>query len=207
MQGGLVAVLLIVLGWAAVRPVAVVPPTDRLGPEPNEPVADYLARSAESLDGTGPRWALVSLTTEIRPAEVAATTGAVRVSEVAYRVPIPRVQTRLLLVAVPGEPPGVADSAAVAADRLLTELPASGRQRDVATVSAARLRAGCACVVAVLVRGEPTQLRAIAARPGVRAVQALPADAEFGWFAVDPLLPEQLDRAGPGSDDGPVPPA
>ena len=56
-----------------------------------------------------------------------------------------------------------------------------------------------------MVRADLPRLNAVAALPGVRAVQALPADAVSGGFAVNPLLPAQSELAVPGPDTGPVP--
>jgi hypothetical protein len=46
---------------------------------------------------------------------------------------------------------------------------------------------------------------ALAARPDVRAVHAAPAGVTARELALSPLLPEQVERADPPPDDGPVP--
>ncbi len=183
--------------------------TDRLGPETGEPVADYLDGARESLRGTDtdPRWALVSFTTEVRPEQIPVVGAGTRIGQALYRVPIPDVATPLVAVPLPeGDAVAVA-SADAAAGQLTGQLEhtVDQRYRRVLTVSAARLRAHCACLVGLVVRADLPRLNALAALPGVRAVQALPADAVSGGFAINPLLPAQTDRALPGPDTGPVP--
>ena len=186
------------------------PATDRLGPDSGERVSDYVMRARSTLPepgsgAVGPRWALVSFAAERTPADALAAAGGVRISQVLYRVPIPRVQTDLVPVAVPDDPRAVLDSAQFAAARVAPDGRPDPRRQQIARVSAARLGAGCACVVGLVVRGDVDRLRVLAARPVVRAVEALPADAVYGRFAVVPLLPEQADTVVPGPDDGPVP--
>ena len=59
-----------------------------------------------------------------------------------------------------------------------------------------------ACVIGLVVRAPTAVLADIAATDGVRAVEALPADAVAGRFSVSPLLPEHVDVVLPGPDDG-----
>ncbi len=180
--------------------------TDRLGPERGEQVADYLARARDSLNGTdgGEHWALMSFTEAVAPEQIPLYGGGLRIAQVLYQVQIPRVQTPLVAVPVPA-----GDAAAVAsAEAAAWLLPRPGpdeRSTRIVALSAARLRAGCPCTVGLVLRGPLESLRNLAAQNGVRAVQALPADAVAGRFAVVPLLPDQLDTALPGPDDGPVP--
>jgi hypothetical protein len=61
-------------------------------------------------------------------------------------------------------------------------------------------------VLAVVVRADRAALEALAARPGVRAVDAAPVGTTERELALSPLLPGQLTRAEPPPDDGPVPP-
>ena len=72
-------------------------------------------------------------------------------------------------------------------------------------LTAARIRAGDPAIIGLVVRAPPAQLRTLAQRPGVRAVEALPSDAVWGRFAVRPLQPQQLETASPLPDAGPVP--
>jgi hypothetical protein len=185
----------------------------RLGPEPGEQVAAYLHRARASLPppGAGEVWALVEPTQYLDPAAAAALTRGVRLAGVVLRVPLPGVQTALITRDLPGQHPETelatalrsagqerAQAAAVA--------PAGSRAGAVATAEATRLRAGCACVLALLVRGDGAALRAVAGRPLVRAVDAADPGTERPDLAVAPLLPEQRDVVGPVPDDAPVPP-
>ncbi len=187
-----------------VRPASV--RSDALGPDSGELVADYLSRAAESLDDPAdtstPRWALVSFTEPVDVATVAELGDGLRVAQVLFRVPIDRVQTPLVTVAVPQHPEALRRAPTVAASRL--QVPASGNDRAarVAAVSAERLASGCACVVGIVVWTTSEDLRALADDARVRAVEALPADAVAGRFAVSPLLPEQVEVVTPGPDDG-----
>jgi hypothetical protein len=80
------------------------------------------------------------------------------------------------------------------------------RAAAVAAAEAAVLeQPGCRCVVALVVSADGAALRALAAAPGVRAVEAAPAGAALRELALSPLLPEQVLRADPPPDDGPVP--
>ncbi|SEL76397.1 hypothetical protein [Rhodococcus maanshanensis] len=200
------AVLVVVLGLAnPPRPTPIA--TDRLGPDTGEVVAEYLDRAADSVAGsdTDQHWALVSLGPEATVDQAYRLAGGVRISQVLFRVPIERVQTQLIVVDVPGDEAAVRRSPLVAAGRLQGSAGEWDRQARIDAVSAGRLADGCACVVGMTVRGDLAQLRALASRPGVRAVEALPADAVHGRFAVVPLLPEHVDVVRPGPDDGEVP--
>ncbi|WP_280406789.1 hypothetical protein [Nocardia carnea] len=185
--------------------------TDRLGPDTAESITGYLDRARDSLTGPddGDRWALVSFT-EYRPAAALAghLTG-VRVSQALYQVPLPRVATPLAAVPVPDSPAALARSGDDAAWRLADRrrFAADGsRGARILDTSIARLRAGCACAPGALVRAPLSRLRELAARPDIRAVQALPADAVAERFALAPLLPDSADPVMPPPDDGPVPP-
>ncbi|MGH3836102.1 MAG: hypothetical protein ACRDSF_10415 [Pseudonocardiaceae bacterium] len=212
------AALFVALGVAVVvagqpgepLPVAGV---QRLGPEAGEPVADYLRRAGASLPAaeSGSAWALVQLEGYLKPEPAAELTQGVRLSRVVLRVPLPRVQTALITRDLAGQRPAAeltevlrsaAQNRAAVASR---EVPGS-RPAAVAAAEAARLRGGCACVVAFLVVGDGAALRAVAARPGVRAVHVAAPDTPLQAVAISPLLPEQVERAGPVPDDGVVPP-
>ncbi|MEU7145459.1 hypothetical protein ABZ942_38855 [Nocardia sp. NPDC046473] len=180
--------------------------TDRLGPEQGERVADYLARAHDSLNGTDTdeHWALVSFAEPLVPEQIPPNSGGMRISQVLYQVPIPRVQTPLVAVPVPKGDEAAITSAESAA-WLLPRTAPDERTTRITALAAARLRSGCACTVGLVVRGPLDGLRNLASRNGIRAVQALPADAVAGRFGVVPLLPDQLDAVLPGPNDGPVP--
>ncbi|WP_228539799.1 hypothetical protein [Nocardia sp. XZ_19_385] len=188
--------------------------TDRLGPEQGETVADYLARAQDSLNGadSDEHWALVSFTTELAPAAIPAHSGGIRIGQVLHRVPIPRVQTPIVTVGVPAGDAVAIASATNAAWQLQTQLDRDealgildDRTLRATSVTISRLRAGCPCTVGLVIRGTLPQLRTLAATTNIRAVEALPADAVDGHFAVTPLLPEHTDTITPTPDDGPVP--
>ncbi|HET9253761.1 MAG TPA: hypothetical protein VFO16_00985 [Pseudonocardiaceae bacterium] len=208
------AALIVVLGctiWTAGgRDSVPVTGAQRLGPEAGEPVADYLRRAAVSLPAGGsPGWALVQLADYLTPESAAELVRGVRLAKVVLRVPLPRVQTALITRDLPGQRPAAELTGALrsaAADRLAASRAAPGRPAAIAAAEATRLGEGCACVAAMLVRGDPGALRALAARPGVRAVHAALPDTAVRDLAISPLLPEQAIVAGPVPDDGPVPP-
>jgi len=194
----------------------------RLGPAPGETVSGYLARSRSVPPGSpGPRPALVTFATAQDPASAAAALAGTGTSarEVVFRVALPRVQTALRRVSL--DDSGTVDLTTAlrlaetqAANRAGEQARTSqGRPAAVAATESARLGAGCACVVALVVELDPAAVPAVSARPGVRAVEVAPAGARVGALAVSPLLPEQTDdgrdppeTVGPVPDDGPVPP-
>ncbi|MFG1798021.1 hypothetical protein [Nocardia sp. NPDC049149] len=180
--------------------------TDRLGPEQGDEVADYLARAKDSLKGTdgADHWALVSFTEPLVPEQLPPNSGGMRIAQVLYHVAVPRVQTPLVAVPVPAGD-AAAISSAESAAWLLPRPTADERSARIVALSAARLRSGCACAVGLVVRGPLDGLRNLASRNGIRAVQALPADAVAGRFAVTPLLPNQMNKILPEPDDGAVP--
>ncbi|WP_280416235.1 hypothetical protein [Nocardia carnea] len=184
--------------------------TDRLGPDTGEAIAEYLDRARDSLSGPddGDRWALVSFADYRPAAALPGLSGGVRVSQALYQVPLPRVATPLVAVQVPENAAALERSGTDAAWQLADRrrYTAEGtRGAQVLDVSIARLRAGCACAPGLVVRAPLSRLRELAGRPGVRAVQALPADAVAERFAVAPLLPDSADPVAPRPDDGLVP--
>ncbi|WP_280275473.1 hypothetical protein [Nocardia wallacei] len=199
-------VLIVALGWA-IPPRAAIVSTDRLGPETDERVADYLARARDSLTGadTAERWALASFDTGTAAGRLPEQAAGLRISQVLYHVPLNRVYTPVTAVPVPAGDAAAIGSIRAAAGAMDYAQPADERAARTAAVVAARLHADCPCAVGVVVRGRLTQLRDLASHTGIRAVEALPPDAAAGAFAVVPLLPEQLDTITPGPDDGPVP--
>ncbi|QBJ94851.1 hypothetical protein ERC79_01875 [Rhodococcus sp. ABRD24] len=211
--GAVLAVVVVGLGVLnPVRPARI--STDRLGPDSGEQVADYLGRARASLDDISleepdrgeQHWALVSLDAPMTASGLLETVGELRISQVLFQVPIDRVQTPIAAVPVAANPAAVLRAPAVASARLATSGGIGNRQLQIAAYSAARLSEGCACVVGAAVRGTLEQLTGLTAQPTVRAVEALPADAVSGAFAVSPLLPEHTTVVAPGPDDGPVPP-
>ncbi|MFC6011936.1 hypothetical protein [Nocardia lasii] len=200
------AVILLVVAFGEPAPVSPVA-TDRLGPATGEQIQQYLDDARDSLfgDDTDPRWALVSFTEYLTAPQIPAAADGLRVSGVIQHVPVDRVQTPVVTVAVPaGDEPAV-KSADAAAGLIAAQQVRDARSGEIARLAESRLRAGCACTAGLVVRGTLPQLRDLATRSGVRAVQALPADAVAGRFAVSPLLPDSADVVTPTPDDGPVP--
>ncbi|WP_182357546.1 hypothetical protein [Tomitella gaofuii] len=210
----IVAVVIAVFLVGKANPIPPPPvTTDALGPAAGETAAEYTARAAASLQprGTpdaehGPsealHWALVSFDQGVGAEDAARAVAPVRISEVLSHVPVDGAQTPVTPVQVPAtdDPAAmVARAQSRAADVVAqrTGLAAAGRYAAGAgnaagagsTTAAAvvdGLRGGCACVMALVVHGTLGDLRAVADRPGVLAVEALPADAVFGRFAVRP---------------------
>jgi hypothetical protein len=212
-----VATLVVVLGGLYVvgrlNP-APTPPvgTDVLGPDNGEQVSDYVARSGQSLDGStgsdGDRWALISLTGPVDVAAAWQLTGArppVMVSQNIFNVPIERVQTPTVIVPTGNTEASFSASVQVASQAVVARAPTTPRAQQVGEVAALRLRSSCVCLIGIVVRADLEQLRSLADQPGVRAVQALPADARGGLFTVVPLPPTATTVVAPAPDDGPVP--
>ncbi|MFB8004586.1 hypothetical protein [Nocardia sp. NPDC056000] len=202
----LLVILIVLLGWA-IPPRKGIVATDRLGPENSEPVDGYLARARDTLSGgdTAEHWALISFTEGISADHLPEYSGGLRISDAIYHVAIDRVATPVLDIPLPaGEAAALGSQRSAAAAVAVAQ---AYNDRDVRTnaVVAARLRANCPCLVSLVVHGNLEQLRNLAARPGIRAVEALPADASAAVFAIAPLLPEQRDLADAGPNDGPVP--
>jgi hypothetical protein len=208
----LAACLLAVVAAAvvAVRPDTVPAPSAgavRLGPESGEDVAAYRARLPSSLPPEGARApALVQLAAELTTADAAVAVAGTSPRTAVFRVPLPRVQTALRFAELEEGVPRALDNARARAQQAAAtdaaRLP--GRAGAVAAAEARALAdPACRCVLAVLVDADRAALEAVAARPGVRAVEAAPPDTVDPALA--PLLPEQTARADPPPDDGPVP--
>lgn len=204
--------------------------SDALGPENGEQISHYLARAAESLvtadDGAAddpPRWGLITAAGAWTvPEAVGVVRGLPRVSGLYVQAPVPGVAMPVTGVMVAEQIAGEAGRGPVFgrglehAMRRLEVGPAAGtglptptsadRAAATTALTVARVRAGDPVIIGLLARGNPGQLRAVAAQPQVRAVEALPDDAVWGRFAVRPLQPQQVDAAVPLPDHAPVPP-
>ncbi|GAA4817687.1 hypothetical protein [Tomitella cavernea] len=163
---------------------------------------------AESGPPDALHWALVSFEQGVSADAAARSAAPMRISEVLSHVPVDGAQTPVTPVQVPAtDDPAVmvaraqSRAADVVAQRTgLATAPgeaagsgdtagsghAAGSRETVAAAVVDGLRGGCACVMALVVHGTLGDLRAVAGRPGVLAVEALPADAVFGSFAVRP---------------------
>lgn len=207
-----VALLVALYAAAQVRTGPAVPTGSvRLGPDAGEDVAAYAARARASLPASGTTaLALVQFTAGRTVADAAAV-GATPV-EAVLRVPIPRVQTALRFEPLPAGSPVAAaldaarQRAAFDARAAATRTTPDARAAAVAAAEATALdRPGCPCVTALVVSADGTALRALAAAPLVRVVEAAPPGTTLPELALSPLLPEQAVRADPLPDDGPVP--
>lgn len=191
---------------------------ERLGPEPGQRVAAYLAALPGRLPppGAAPVPALVQLTAATDAAAAAGMTGRALPVKAVFRVTLTRVQTALRFqpLSPVDEPDPVAGrtrqlTLAQADARRSAEIDAArltGRPARVAAAEAAALASpGCRCVVALLVDGDRAALDALVRAPGVRAVDAAPVGTPVDGVALSPLLPEQSATAGPVPDDGPLP--
>lgn len=227
---GVVIVLALVVILTALRTELPRSPgvmSDALGPDAGEPVSDYLARAAASLevdddevttgeqDGDGPvaRWALVTAERPWSVADaVAVVSGLPRLSGVYVQTPLPGVAmpvgVQTTAEPVSGEhtrEPVLARALGRAADAAEARAVAGdGRPAAVEELTAQRIRDGQPAIIGLVVRGEAEGLRAVAGEAGVRSVEELPADAVWGHFAVRPLLPQQVDAADPLPDHAPV---
>ncbi|RKR87174.1 hypothetical protein BDK92_1447 [Micromonospora pisi] len=169
----------------------------------------------------GETYALVTLAAYLAPDRLTPIIGDVSVSEVFGRVPRPQTQTELVRIPAMRIPADVvagmrrvaerkdreaADYRARAAelppdaDQELRRLYDSGAQ--VALDEATAYGSGCSCVYAAIVRATPTVLDRVAARPGVRAVDAAPEVRRLDRAVFTPPLPEQRDVVRPPADDG-----
>ncbi|MFD5867658.1 hypothetical protein ACFWGD_03450 [Corynebacterium sp. NPDC060344] len=170
---------------------------DFVGMDSGEDVAAYAARAAGTLadppaqaDGmaSGPgdaHWALVSFDPPAEPAAAAAAVDGLDGLR-AGTMYVGQIVSRSLPEPVAGQ----------------TRADVIERELDLLRRSAGPVVRGTgdANLTGLLVRGTLDQLRTIAGRPGVAAVEALAADAVIGRFGVRPLpLPE------PGPDPVPAP--
>ncbi|WP_224386465.1 hypothetical protein [Pseudonocardia sp. ICBG1293] len=216
--------------WAAGSGPSAGPPAAtgsvRLGPDPGQDVAGYLAGLPATLPAPGVSVpALVQFARPLTPSAAATAGSGTQTTTAVFRVPFDRVQTALRFEPVtgtgdPGAALGVArERAAYAAEADADRAARDGGEAAApearaalarrAAVAAAEGRAlgdpGCACVVALVVTADHAALDAVAGRPGVRAVQAAPPGTTAPELALSPLLPEQTTSASPPPDDGPVP--
>jgi hypothetical protein len=216
----LAALCVVLLGACGSPATTPTPGVERLGPEQGELIAEYLTRAQGTLPPAdrGSVWALVQLSVHIDTASAAALADGTRVSRVVFRVPLPRVQTALVTMQVPGQRPAeeLADAQRRAADEREQaghRARADGQQRlaEIAFAEAAELRAGCACVLALLVLADRGQLDSLTSQSLVRVVHAASPGTPLPSVAVSPLLPEQQGVVGPVPDDGtitgPAPPS
>jgi hypothetical protein len=208
-------VAVLAVAWYAGTQSGTTPPAPsagsvRLGPDPGEDVASYLARIPADLPPDGvAALALVQLAAELPAGDALAAVAGSSPTTAVFRVPIPRVQTALRFEPLED---GVASAQALqnAQERARHQAETDagrldGRPGDVAAAEARALAdPGCRCVVALVVQADRAGLTALDGRAEVRAVQAAPPDVTARELALAPLLPEQVERADPLPDDGGV---
>jgi hypothetical protein len=198
----------------------------RVGVADGGSIPDYEQRTRAELArlaGAGSSaevYALVTLREYLAPDRLPPVLGGVSLSEVYARVPAPGLQTQIVRIPayqVPDDVSGgmdavakrkvseAADYARLAADlgdgdqdRQLRAVYAAGQQ--VATTEANAYRQHCSCVYAAVVRAAPAALELVAARDGVRTVDAAPEVRRLDRAVFLPPLPEQHVKAGPPDD-------
>lgn len=179
----------------------------RLGPNDGERVADYVNRAGQTLarrSDTGATYALVALDRYVDPDGFGGDFEGVSVVRALARVPLPRVQTRI--VELPGgasaQLTGAMSAAAAQLRREAGDRSTDALGAAVARAEADRLAAGCDCLLGAVVRAEPAALTRLADRPGIRVVEAAPHGEPLARLAFSPLLPEQQTVVEPPPDDG-----
>ncbi|MCQ4119067.1 hypothetical protein [Rhodococcus tibetensis] len=200
-------VFLLVIALGITNPVRTrLVTSDALGPDNGELVSDYLVRASRSLEQPlgNEHWALVSFTLPVSSETVLEVAAAVRVSQLLFRLPLDRVQTPLVPVSVASGDAAIERAHVLASGRVQRMTGETVRQGEIAEVSSEKFAQNCACVIAIVVRGDLDRLRELQSASAVRAVEALHTDAVFGRFAIRPLLPEQGETVTPGPDDGAV---
>lgn len=186
-------------------------------------------------DPAAPRFALATFDAARSVAEAAAAVDAAgigRIAQAEIYAPVARVAMPVLpaAVAAPGpgddgnagplgravatlldnetyslEHPGGGIASAGTSDATSAGVLGDARRRAQVAYTAGEAAAGRPVLVGLVVRADVPALRALAASPGIRAVEAVPPDAVWGRIAVRPLLPEQAATVAPLPDDGDVP--
>ncbi|SNY51103.1 hypothetical protein [Paractinoplanes atraurantiacus] len=189
----------------------------RIGVVQGQTVPGYLdssrtelgALAEPSAPAAGDMWALVSFGSYVPAGRLPGLLEGASVAQVYARVPMPGQHTQVVRIPVYRLPADVLtgmldaaiarDTEKAAYEQLASKLPAAeARARDAyaaaahtAEVEAAAYRSGCSCVFAAVVRGTPAALQQVAARPGVRAVDAAPEVRSLDRTEFRPPLPEQ----------------
>ena len=127
-----------------------------------------------------------------------------RVSGLMVQVPVDGVAMPVSEVVLT-EPRGPAMSRGLERAAEGFETDNADRSAAAGALTATRIRAGDPAIIGLIVRAAPEQLREVARLPDVRAVEALPADAVWGRFAVRPLQPQFSTTASPLPDTAPIP--
>jgi len=205
--------------WVAERPREDAPTGEvvRVGVPDGVSVPSYLAESRRELDelsarasGKGDPYALVMFSAYLAPDRLPTVLDGAPVSEVFTKVPLPGMQTQIARMPVHKVPEDVVAGMLLFAERKereaheyqdraaeVTGTPEEGRLRPVyetaarvAIAEATAYRTHCSCVYAAVLRAAPPDLKRLAARPGVRAVDPAPEVRTLDRAVFLPPLPE-----------------
>ncbi|SNT53267.1 hypothetical protein SAMN05421812_108237 [Asanoa hainanensis] len=205
--------------WVAERPREEAPTGEvvRVGVPDGVSVPSYLAESRRELDelsakasGKGDPYALVMFSAYLAPDRLPTVLDGAPVSEVFTRVPLPGMQTQIARMPVHRVPDDVVAGMLLFAERKereahdyqdraaeVTGTPDEGRLRAeyetaarVAIAEATAYRTHCSCVYAAVLRAAPPDLKRLADRPGVRAVDPAPEVRTLDRAVFLPPLPE-----------------
>ncbi len=192
----------------------------RVGVVQGQSVPGYLDATRDELaaltDPTAPAagetWALVSLDGYVTAGLLPGLFGGTAVAQVYARVPLPETHTPVVRIEVYRLPAdvlsGLLDTALerdrehAEYERLASRLTGQEENQErarrayasaarTAAAEASAYRSGCSCVFAAVVRAAPSDLRELAARPGVRAVDPAPEVRNLDRTEFRPPWPEQ----------------
>jgi len=225
-----VTVVALTAVWVVERPRDGVPAGDvvRVGVPDGGSVPGYVAESARELDalpgdepGAVPPYALVMFSAYLAPDRLTAVLDGAAVSEVFTKVPLPGMQTQIARIPAQRIPEDVVAGMLLFAERkereardyqdraaAVTGTPEETRLRPVyetsarvALAEATAYRTHCSCVYAAVLRAAAPQLRRLAARPGVRAVDPAPEVRTLDRAVFLPPLPEPRPTTPTASPD------
>jgi hypothetical protein len=202
----------------------------RVGVEQGQSIPGYVESSRGELrallaagpaESTRQTYALVTMSAYLAPDRLTPVLTGVSVSEVFSRLWRPGTQTQIVRIPASRIPEDVVAGMLQVAERKDQEVrdyqersaavtgdgvPARDLRRwyesgaRVASDEATAYRAGCSCVYAAVVRGEPVALERIAARSEIRAVDPAPEVRRLERTVFSPPFPEQLDVVRPPAD-------
>jgi hypothetical protein len=195
----------------------------RVGVSEGDSIPSYVKRSRTELDAldAGSPYALVTFRAYFAPDRLRTVLAGAAVSEVFARVPLRDRQTQIVRMPVQRVPEDVDAGMLLFAERKDREArdyqeraaaaddPAQQRSwldsAEVASAEATAYRTHCSCVYAAVVQAAPAELKTMAARSGVRAVDPAPEVRRLDGAVFLPPLPEQDDLAGPPTEPSPEP--
>ncbi|GIF48619.1 hypothetical protein DFJ67_8177 [Asanoa ferruginea] len=225
-----VTAVLVTAVWVAERPRDTPADTEvvRVGVPDGESVPSYLAESRRELDqlpakasGDGSPYALVMFSAYLAPDRLPTVLDGAPVAEVFTRVPLPGMQTQIARMPVHKVPDDVVAGMLLFAERKEREAhdyqeravevtgtkdeerlrPVYETAAQVAIAEATAYRTHCSCVYAAVLRAAAPDLKRLAARPGVRAVDPAPEVRALDRAVFLPPLPEPHPAANPVAAD------